>query len=131
MNYRHKALKATVEGAEGDGAFSGWLDDWIRNDRLENDYHLDDGISLDELYNSFIRENPLQHPDAKGIWDLRRFDAGVWDYIDASEGYYYNKHLSKKGTTKSSRRWQRGPAGQQKNHIKVTTDFDMEWKSLK
>jgi len=129
--YDLKATKATVEGLDGDGTFTDWLDEWIKDDRLKGDLHKDDGISIDTLYQTFINSNPLQHPDAEGIWDKRRFDQGVWDFIDAIEGYHYNKHLSKKGESKSSRRWQRGASGSQSNHIRITTDYDTEWLSPK
>lgn len=129
--YDLKATKATVEGLDGDGTFTDWLDEWIKCDRIADELYKDDGISVKELYQTFIRSNPLQHPDANGIWDERRFDQGLWDFISAIEGYHYNKHLAKRGDTKSSRRWQRGSAGDQQNHIRMTTDFDMEWLSGK
>ena len=122
--YDLKVTKATVEGLDGDGTFTDWLDEWIKNDRLEKGLDKDDGISIDELYSSFISANPLQHPQANGIWDKRRFDQGVWDFISSIQGYHYNKHLSKKGDTKSSRRWQRGSAGDQKKLLIRTDPID-------
>lgn len=50
--------------------------------------------------------------------------------MDDIKGYDYNKHLSQKGNTKSSRRWQRGKSGDQKEHIRITTNYDKEWSSV-
>ena len=40
---------------------------------------------------------------------------------------HYSDHLSTRGDSKMDRRWQKGPAGQQRPHVRVTTDLDVKW----
>jgi hypothetical protein len=109
--YEIKVIKATVEGVDGSGAFTEWFDGWIKNDRLKKGLNKGDGISLDDLWSSFVKDNLLETSEAGGSWDKKRFDQAVWDFTDRMRGYQYNGHLSKKGSTKSSRRMQKGSAG--------------------
>jgi hypothetical protein len=125
--YELKTIKATVEGSEGSGAFTAWFDDWVRVDRLKGGFNSGDGISLDDLWSSFRRNYPLEIDEEGGSWDKKRFDNAIWEFTSQTKGYAYNGHLSHKGDNKSSRRWQRGPAGEQTPHIRITTDFDPEW----
>jgi hypothetical protein len=125
--YEIKSIKVTVEGVDGSGVFTDWLDDWIKVDRLKDDLNVGDGISLDDLWSKFSRDNLLEILGAGGSWDKKRFDQGVWDFTDNMKGYQYNGHLSKNGASKSSRRMQKGPAGNQKPYIRITTGFDGEW----
>jgi hypothetical protein len=60
-------------------------------------------------------------------WDKKRFKKALWDFCEGTQGYHFNKN--KKGTTLSARRWLVGKAGEQKEHILITTDSDKEWLS--
>ncbi len=119
-NYERKALAATIEGEEGDGEITDWIDNWIKNTRIQSGFHKDDGIAAEDLYGAFASDM-----GAKALeWDFKRFDKAVWDFVKGMKGYEYNAHLSARGSSKSNRRWQRGEAGKQRNHIRITADTD-------
>ena len=46
--YETKQLRVVVE-TDGTGEVFDWMNDWIKTTRLENEYHLDKGISLEQL----------------------------------------------------------------------------------
>ena len=119
-----KESKATVEGSMGTGEFTGWIENWIKRDRIIGGYHKDKGISLDELYNKFVIENELLAPD----WSKKKFDNGLWKYVDGMEGYHYNQHKSPNGDSKSARRYQITVDGKPITHIVITTNDDKEWE---
>ena len=123
-SYEYKRIKATVEGSMGTGEFTGWIEDWIKRDRIIGGYHKDKGISLDELYDKFVIENELLAPD----WSKKKFDNGLWKYVDGMEGYHYNKHKSPNGDSKSARRYQITVDGKPITHIVITTNDDKEWE---
>ena len=60
-------------------------------------------------------------------WDTERFHKAVFNYVKINNGYYYNIHKSTNGDSYSQRRWQLGERGKQKDHVKITTDFDIKW----
>ena len=52
----------------------------------------------------------------------------MWILVDNQKGWYYNQHLARNGNGQSARRWLKGARGNQTNWLKITTDFDKEWK---
>jgi hypothetical protein len=117
-NYENKARKVAVEGQGGDGTVTQWIQDWIDNESAK--YQYPDGISIDELYTGFCRDNLLYIPEGGGNWDKKRFYNGVFQYVDLHPEYDYNSHLSKKGKGKSQRRWAKGARGSQIDHISIS-----------
>jgi hypothetical protein len=103
-----KALKQKIEGVDGDGAVTGWMNDWIltRNEK----------ISEEDLYDSFIEDYPME----SFSWDSRRFHKGFFDFVMEHPDYDFNAHRSHKGDKKSDRRWYDGAKHQQKLTIVVT-----------
>ncbi len=125
-SYLVKSIQLEIEGVDGDGQGTSWLNNWIKTTRLSGNYHID-GISEEQLYSDFTKDNFNIIPDVGGVWSEKFFSRSVWILVERSEGYQYNKHLSGKGNTKSDRRWQKGSVGQQIPWIKITTDFDAQW----
>lgn len=119
-NYEMKAIRATIEGASGDGSAVQWIDEWIQSDRLQGGYHKGDGIAIRDLYDAFCEGNP----EIIDLWDFKRFDKALWQFCDSADYLHYNGHLAAKGNTKSSRRWRRGGVGEQRDHIRITSDRD-------
>ena len=115
-NYEVKARKVAVEGQGGDGVVTQWMQDWIDNESK----NYPDGISARELYSKFCHDNLLYIPEGEGDWNMKKFDTGFFDYVDLHPDYEFNKHLSKKGKSKSARRWLQGARGQQEPHIIIT-----------
>ena len=126
-----KVLKATIEGASGDGAITGFIEEWIKSDRLANKYHKGDGISEDAFYEEFAREYPSYTIEQGGLWDKQRINTAVFQYAMGSKSMDYNPHLANKGDSKSQRRWKRGSAGQQKVCFRLTTDLDKAFDSTR
>ena len=123
-DFQLKVVRASVEGSGGDGIVTGWIDNWIKKDRIN--YRMDlpkNAPSFDNLYSKFSEENE----DYIIEWDKKRFKKALWDFCEGTQGYHFNKN--KKGTTLSARRWLVGKAGEQKEHILITTDSDKEWLS--
>ena len=125
-NYLTKSIKLLVEGKDGDGQGTEWLIDWVKTTRISDGY-LKDGISEDELYSQFTKDNVTLVPSSKGIWDLKYFSQAIWTLVDLTDGWYYNKHLARNGNTKSQRRWLKGTRGNQVPYIRITTSFDDDW----
>jgi hypothetical protein len=125
-SYMTKSIQLEIEGVDGDGQGTAWLNDWIKTTRLSGRYHID-GISEKDMYSDFTRDNINIIPDVGGVWSEKFFSQAVWIIVELTKGYHYNKHLSNKGNTKSNRRWQKGSVGQQIPWIKITTDFDTQW----
>lgn len=124
-----KVLKATIEGATGDGAITGFIEEWIRTDRLTGNYHKGDGISEDDFYEKFLEEYPTYAVENGGIWDKQKINTAVFQFAMGAKGMDYNPHLANKGDSKSQRRWKRGSAGNQKVCFRITTDIDKEFGS--
>lgn len=122
-----KRLKISVEGTNGDGVVTAWMNEWVKKDRLTEEHHRGDGIPVDYLYQAFKTACFGYAGEDGGSWDFKRFDKAFFDFISLSVGYHYNDQLSYRGDSKMDRRWQKGPAGQQRPHVRVTTDFDVEW----
>jgi len=129
-SYLTKSIQLEIEGEDGDGQGTSWLNKWIKKTRLDDDYHVD-GISEKQLYSDFTKDNINIVPDVGGVWSEKLFSQSLWTLVELTDGYHYNRHLSKKGKTKSSRRWQKGPSGNQISWIKITTDFDEQWTKSK
>ena len=129
-SYMTKSIQLEIEGVDGDGQGTSWLNKWIKTTRLSGNYHVD-GISEKQLYSDFTRDNINIIPDVGGVWTEKFFSQAVWTLVELTKGYYYNRHLSSKGNTKSNRRWQKGSVGQQIPWIKITTDFDTQWATSK
>jgi hypothetical protein len=51
----------------------------------------------------------------------------LFHYVKITNGYYYNFHKATNGDSYFQRRWQLGERGHQKDHVKITTDFDTKW----
>jgi|ETNmetMinimDraft_13_1059891.scaffolds.fasta_scaffold05672_2 hypothetical protein len=107
-NYFLKALRLKVEGVDGDGTVTGWMNDWILT-RNEEIFDID-------LYDLFIAENPMESLS----WDSKRFSNQFFKFVMEHPDYDYNAHLSHKGDSKTQRRQQLGKRDQQQPHIVVT-----------
>jgi len=118
-SYLTKSIKLQIEGKDGNGQGTQWMIDWINLERLEGDYH-NTGISEDELYSWFIKDN-LELADE---WDKSLFHQNLFKLVDLTKGWYYNKQFAKKGNTKSNRRWQVKVGDKQLRFVKITTDDD-------
>jgi len=127
---RLQSIQLEVEGEDGDGQGTTWLNKWIKKTRLSGNYHVD-GISEKQLYSDFTKDNINIIPDVGGVWTEKFFSQSVWTLVELTDGYHYNRHLSKKGKTKSNRRWQKGSVNNQIPWIKITTDFDEQWTTSK
>ena len=127
--YETKQLRVVVEGTDGTGEVFDWMNDWIKTTRLENEYHLDKGISLEQLYENFAEENQ-NAVEPLGKWTRKLFDEALFRLCDGKHGYEYNAHRSHKGRSKSQRRYQVKHDNLVKDHIVITTKFDNEWSKL-
>ena len=126
-SYKKKSLIREIEGSSGDGELVEWIDDWIKNTRLQNNHNQGNGISKQELYKIFIENNPSLAEHMPKGWDSERFHKQLFHYVKITNGYYYNIHKSTNGDSYFQRRWQQGERGHQKDHVKITTDFDTKW----
>ena len=124
QDYLVKSRKLEIEGLEGDGQPTSWMEDWLNNQRIKNNYHIDDGICVNELYKKFAHDNLTYTPECGGDWDFKKFDSAFFKYVDLHPEYEYNKHLFRKGDKKSDRRWLRGTARNQTPHIRITSPND-------
>ena len=107
--YFLKSLKLKVEGVEGDGTVTGWMNDWILNRNKE--------LSEDELYELFQSENAVE---SMTKWDKKTFHKGFFTFVMEHPDYDYNPKLSHKGDKKSDRRHMVGSRGNQRPMIEVT-----------
>jgi len=117
-NYEKKARKVAVEGQRGDGTVTEWVQDWIDNESEKYVHPV--GISIDVLYKNFCHNNLLYVPEGGGDWDKKKFYTGFHQYVDLHPDYDYNDHLSKKGKSKSQRRWLKGERNNQIDHISIS-----------
>ena len=124
-NYKTKSIKLLIEGEGSNGQGTQWLIDWVMNDRLEID-NLE--ISEDDLYQQFRQDNFDLLEESGGVWSREFFRKALWILVDNQKGWYYNQHLARNGNGQSARRWLKGARGNQTNWLKITTDFDKEWK---
>ena len=124
QNHLVKSRKMQIEGFDGDGQVTAWMDDWLKNQRLKGGYHEDEGICVKKLYKDFAHNNLTYTKEGGGDWDFKRFDNAFFEYVDLHPDYEYNKHLSSHGNSKSLRRWNRGTAGNQTPHIRITSPKD-------
>ena len=95
------------------------------NDRLEID-NLE--IAEDDLFQKFRQDNIDLLEESGGVWSREFFRKALWILVDNQKGWYYNQHLARNGNGQSARRWLKGARGNQTNWLKITTDFDKEWK---
>lgn len=114
-SYQRKNLICTVEGESGTGELVDWLDNWCTSTRISKNYHVD-GISEDNLYQSFIDDNP----ELASTWSKGGFNTAVYEFATNADGYDYNPHNASKGNTKSKRKWRKGPQGAQVYYVKIT-----------
>jgi len=116
MNYEIKSRQVAIEGADGDGSITQWMDDWCVEVRKKHNYHIE-GIEESKLYESFIAENNEIDPD---IWTPKKFRESFHQFISMNDKYDYNPQLANKGFSLSNRRWLKGPAGKQTRWIKIS-----------
>ena len=105
------------------------MNNWIKTTRLENEYHLNKGISLELLYENFSEENQ-NAVEPLGKWTRKLFDEALFRLCDGKQEYEYNAHRSHKGRSKSQRRFQVKHDNLVKDHIVITTKFDNDWSKL-
>ena len=98
---------------------------WISNDRLTNDFHKT-GISEEDLFLLFCKDNLELTEDMGGVWDRKFFNSAVFRLVDKTKGWYYNKHCASKGNTKTNRRWLQldKKTKKQVRFLKITTNDD-------
>jgi hypothetical protein len=116
QTHMDKTIKMEIEGADGDGSITDWMDDWCQKERLVNNYQKD-GIAEKELYEKFISEN--EDLDSS-IWDVKMFRESFFKFVDLKPEYDYNPQFSKNGRTLTQRRWMKGSAGSQERWYKIT-----------
>ena len=123
--YLTKSIKLQVEGKDGDGSGTEWLMNWITNDRITNGFHKN-GISEEDLFILFCKDNLELTEDMNGVWDRKFFNSAVFRLVDKTKGWYYNKHCANKGNTKTNRRWLQldKKTKKQVRFLKITTDSD-------
>jgi len=125
QNYELKSLIRAVEGRTDDGSITRWMEEWVKETRIQDGHHKLNGISEEKLFEKFIKDNPEYAPHMSGSWDRPRFSKAFWVFISLKDGYYYNDHISQKGNSKSDRRWQmKDSSGNQVPHIVITSDND-------
>lgn len=107
-SYFLKTLKQKIEGRNGDGVVTGYLDIWISN-------NLNTKVTEDDLFNDFRNEFPFMDG-----WDNNRLYDAVFTYAMEHPDYDFNSHLKKNGDTKTDRRWRTSSASGQKRLIKIT-----------
>lgn len=106
-----KAIRRSVEG-EHDLRFVEWFSEWLDSNDYKKQLKDKNGIALQSLYQSY--EKASGNP---GKIDSSKCGGMIWEYCRATGAVTYNAH--KKGDTRSSRRWLLGPAGKQKEHLKL------------
>ena len=116
---KKKSLIQTIEGTTGSGEVINWIEDWIKTERVNGNYHKD-GVPIDDLHTDFTTDNP----DLKNSWDKKRLHAAIFDYVTADDELDYNPEQSSKGYSRTDRRWKKGPRGQQKEWIKIVSVND-------
>jgi hypothetical protein len=121
QDYLIKTRKVEIEGADGDGVVTSWMDAWLEEDRLQGKYHIGEGICSHKLYEKFSRDNFPYTESAGGIWSFHHFDKMFFKYVMNHPDYDYNKHCSSRGDGKSNRKWNRGSANNQTPHIRITS----------
>jgi hypothetical protein len=114
-SYELKNLVRTIEGENGTGELTEWVMNWCLSTRKANDHHID-GISEEELYSSFITDNP----ELAITWSKKNFCSAVFTFATTVEGYDCNPQNSSKGNTKSARKWRKGPQGAQEYFLRIT-----------
>ena len=119
-NYENKQLIREIEGKVGDGTVVDWIINWFENDRKK---YLD-GIAVEELFSSFTKDCFPHEINTDFVWDYTRFHTALYDLTNALEGYEYNPHLAKHGSSKRNRRWKKGGAGQQVEWVIITHKDD-------
>ena len=67
-------FKVEIEGVDGDGVVTSWMDTWLEEDRLQGKYHIGEGICSHKLYEKFSRDNFPYTESAGGIWSFHHFD---------------------------------------------------------
>jgi hypothetical protein len=115
QSHMNKAIKIEIEGTDGDGSITNWMENWCKEERLNNNYHID-GIEESKLYKQFIDENSdLDNT----VWEEKRFRKCFFQYIDLKPEYEYNPQNARKGKTLTKRRWLKGSVGNQVSWIKI------------
>ena len=115
-----KSRKVSIEGIDGDGVVTSWMERWLETTRIENKYHIGNGISEDEIWNQFSDYNSDYTKEYGGIWDKKKFLGGLFSFVQDHPDYEWNKHLAHKGSGRSDRRWLVGERGNQKPMMKIT-----------
>ena len=104
-----------IEGKDGDGSITEWMEKWCKKDRLDQSYNKD-GVPEKDIYHKFIADN--EEVDIN-IWDLKKFRQSFFTFISWSPEYDYNPQFASRGKSLTDRRWQKGSMGKQENWIKV------------
>ena len=118
--YKRKTLVASLEGEKGTGEVVQWIDDYIENDRKD---HLEDGITLDDLYRSFTKQ---MITSIVTDWDQKRFTEALFNYVTTDKKLEWNEHLAHKGSSRTDRRWRVGARGKRKDFVRIASfDDDM------
>lgn len=118
-NYLRKNLITVIEGISGTGEILDWMEEWVSTTRVGHNYHVD-GIEVDDLYRSFIKDNPTLITS----WNIKRFLDGFFEYVKEDENLDWNPQNATKGNTRSSRRLRLGGRGDQKEFIKIVSTKD-------
>ena len=78
QTHYNKTIKMEVEGFNGDGTITNWMEKWCQEDRVEQSYNKD-GLPEKDLYQKFIADNEEINLN---IWDLKKFRQSFFTYID-------------------------------------------------
>lgn len=112
-SYQRKVMIKEIEGIDGSGILTNWLYNWIDNAQPE------DGISVEELFDKFTTDHPTETM-IRGI-NQQSVHKAIYQLAIGDPRYDFNAHLSGKGKSLTERRWKKGPRGDQKLWVKITS----------
>ena len=115
QTHYNKTIKMEVEGYNGDGTITNWMEKWCQEDRVEQSYNKV-GLREKDLYQKFIADNEEINLNT---WNLKKFRQSFFTYIDLKPEYDYNPQFASRGKSLTDRRWQKGSMGKQENWIKI------------
>ena len=125
QTHYNKTIKMEVEGFNGDGSITNWMEKWCKEDRVEQSYDKD-GLPEKDLYQKFVADNEEINLTT---WNLKKFRQSFFTYIDLKHEYDYNPQFASRGKSLTDRRWQKGSMGKQENWIKIV-DINSQDESI-
>lgn len=112
-NYKRKTLVASIEGVDGTGEVTDWIEGYCLEGRKEHP----NGVTENDLYSEFWKTVP---PNVGDGWTKERLITAMFDYVKTDPSIEWNKKNAHKGQTRSNRRDRRGSRGEQKEYVTIT-----------